>query len=99
MSRFDKLIGLGEGLTRRPLKTIAEFGGGAKSTTDAKTDYGAKPPKTKLGSPNSAYRKTPDPKIGGATPFPTTKRQKRTGGSPASPRQPIPVRTEDEDED
>jgi hypothetical protein len=98
MSRFDEMIGLSGGLTRRPLKTLAEFGGGAKSSTAATTDYGPTPPKTKKGDPNSAYRKTPDPKIGGATPFPTTKRQKRTG-TPASPRQLIPVRTEDEDED
>ncbi len=97
MSKFDELIGLSEGLTRRPLKTLSEFGGGAKSSTAATTDYGPTPPKTKV-SPNSAYRKTPNPKIGGATPFPSTKRQKRTGGSPASPRQLIPVRTEDDED-
>jgi len=96
MSRFDEMAGLNEGLTRRPLKTLAEFGGGKKSSTAATTDYGPTPPNTKLGSPNSAYRKPPRPKIGGATPFPTTKRQKRTG-KVASAQQTIPVRTEDED--
>lgn len=96
MSVFDEMVGLGEGLTRRPLKTLAEFGGGKSSSTSAATDYGPTPPTTKL-DPNSAYRKPPRPKIGGATPFPSTKRQKRTGGSAASSQQTIPVRTEDED--
>lgn len=95
MSRFDEMAGLTETLGRRPLKTLAEFGGGKKSSTAATTDYGPTPPSTKV-SPNSAYRKPPRPKIGGATPFPSSKRAKRTGTA-ASPQQTIPVRTEDED--
>jgi len=95
MSTFDKLAGIDEGvtLTRRPLKTLDEAGGGKKVTTAATTDYGPTPPNTKLGTPNSAFRPMPSSQIGGAPPFPVKRRQVRTG-KVASPRQPIPVRKE-----
>jgi len=95
MSNFDKLAGIDEGvtLTRRPLKTLDEAGGGKKVTTAATTDYGDKAPPTKLGTPNSAYRPMPKSPIGTAPAFPVKARQLRTGKTP-SPRQPIPVRKE-----
>jgi hypothetical protein len=98
MSRFDELAGLSEGSTleRTPLKTIDEFGGGATSTTSADTDYGEKPPATKLGSPNSAYRPPTKPEIGKGQVFTVKKRQIRTG-TPAASRQVTTTRKEDED--
>jgi len=65
MSIFNKLAGLSEGadLNRRPLKTLGEAGGGAKSTTDATMDYGDKP-KDMAPSPNTRYRPQPAPAFG-----------------------------------
>ena len=66
MSIFDKLAGISEGtdLSRRPLKTLGEAGGGERSTPDATIDYGQEP-KTLLPSPNTRYRPQPKPKFGG----------------------------------
>lgn len=63
MSAFDKLAGITEGFTRRPLKTLGEAGGDVKSTNDATTDYG-KPPRETDEDPNSAYRPCPKPAYG-----------------------------------
>ncbi len=68
MSMFDHLAGITEGvmtLTRRPLKTLDEAGGGAKSTPDAGMDYGPGPDDERHGDPNSAYRPQPKPEYGG----------------------------------
>jgi len=64
MSVFDKLAGLNEGYTRRPLKTLREAGGDVKSTTDATMDYGNPPREFVHGSPNSAYRSKKDAMFG-----------------------------------
>lgn len=64
MSAFDKLAGIAEGYTRRPLKTLGEAGGDVKSTPDATTDYGKPPREFIHGSPNTAYRPKKDPAFG-----------------------------------
>jgi len=60
MSIFDKLAGLSEAsdLNRRPLRTLGEAGGGARSTPDATIDHG-KGPKDISPSPNTRYRPQP----------------------------------------
>jgi hypothetical protein len=64
MSAFDKLAGIAEGYTRRPLKTLGEAGGDVKSTPAATTDYGKPPREFKHGSPNTAYRPNKAPAFG-----------------------------------
>lgn len=64
MSRFDQLMGITEGYTRRPLKTLDEAGGGKKSTPDATTDYRGKPRDFVHGTPNTAYRPNTKPAFG-----------------------------------
>lgn len=59
MGIFDRMIGLQESLTRRPLKSLGEAGGDVKSTPAATTDYGKTPRNTVHGTPNSAYHPQP----------------------------------------
>ena len=66
MSIFDRMAGLAEtdNLTRSPLKTISEAGGGVKADAAATTDYGSTPPPFKHGSPNTRFRPQPDQDYG-----------------------------------
>ena len=64
---FDQMAGLDEDattLTRSPLKTIAEAGGGVKADAKAGTDYGSTPPNFKHGDPNTRYREQPNQDYG-----------------------------------
>jgi hypothetical protein len=65
MSAFDKLAGIAESYTRRPLKTLGEAGGDKKSTPAATMDYGSPPREFEHGSPNTAFRPCPKPAFGG----------------------------------
>lgn len=66
MSIFDQMAGLSEAsdLTRRPLRTLGEAGGGERSTPDATLDYGDAP-KDMAPSPNTRYRPQPKQNYGG----------------------------------